>query len=151
MKAMQGPVFDLMKTTRARFKYALRYCKSIETRAKADALANKLLLKDDNMFWKDVKKLCSSGNNVLPNMVDDVVGEKDIANMWQNHYYELLNSNKDVSHKEEVLKSLDELPCNTDVRFDIYDVAQSIKNLKCSKSPGLDGLDRKSTRLNSSH
>ena len=76
----------------------------------------------------------------LPNMVNDVVGEIDIASMWQNHYSELLNSNKDVSHKEEVLKSLDELPCNTDVRFDIHDVAQSIKNLKCSKSPGLDGL-----------
>ena len=39
-----------------------------------------------------------------------------------------------------MLKSIDKLPCNIDVKFDVHDVAQSIKNLKCGKSPGLDGL-----------
>ena len=29
-KPRQGPMFNLMKTTKARFKYALRYCKSVE-------------------------------------------------------------------------------------------------------------------------
>ena len=54
-KPRHGPVFDLMKNTRARFKYALRYCKSVETRANIDALANKLLAKDDTAFWMEIK------------------------------------------------------------------------------------------------
>ena len=45
-----------MKTTRARCKQCLKFCKSNEDRAKADALANNLLQKDNISFWKDYLK-----------------------------------------------------------------------------------------------
>ena len=57
----------------------------MESRAKADALAKKRLLKDDYIFWKDVKRMSSTGNNVLQNMVDNVVGEQAVADMWSEH------------------------------------------------------------------
>lgn len=135
-----GPVFDLMKTTRARFKYALRYCKSMESRARADALAKKLLTKDDVSFWKEVKKINGSGHHVLSDMVDNVSGEKDIADMWQGHYSDLLNSNKDTSYKKSVIDSLNHIPDYCDIKFAFTDIGKAIKSLKLGKSPGLDNL-----------
>ena len=75
-----------MQTTRARFKYALRYCKSVENRARADALAKKLLLKDNKHFWKDFKSMSDNNINVLSNVVDNCTGEDKIAEMCHNFY-----------------------------------------------------------------
>ena len=110
-KPRQGPTFQLMKSTQARFKYALRYCKSIESRARADALAKKLLLKDDVSFWKDIKKISSPEGNVIANTVDGISGEKVIAQMWQQHYEKLLNSNKDHTYKNNVEKNYEKIAC----------------------------------------
>ena len=67
----------------------MRYCKSVETRARADALAKKLLMKDDNTFSKDMKKMSSSDGNVLANTVGEAKDESDITDMWQKHYTDL--------------------------------------------------------------
>lgn len=138
-KPKQGHLFNLMKCTRARFKYSLRYCKSIESRARADALANKLLLKDDVAFWKNIKALNKSGD-IISNTVDGISGEEDIANMWQNHYSNLLNSNKDTAFKQRVLKYIKAVPNIRDVTIDAYDMQDAIKGLKVGKSPGKDSL-----------
>ena len=120
----------------------MRYCKSIESRARADALAKKLLQKDDVSFWKEIKKLTSASGNIVANTVDNVTGEKEIAAMWQHHYEQLLNSNKDTSHKSVVETALENSSfCASDcVNFDIHDISDAIKKLKSSKSPRLDGL-----------
>ena len=139
-KPRQGPVFQLMKSTRARFKYALRFCKSVENRARADSLAKKLLLKDDVIFWKDIKKIGRQGGNVISNTIDNVSGEKDIAQLWQDHYAKLLNSNKDEKHKKSVLDTIKTALPDTCIKFDFNEIGDSIKGLKIGKSPGLDGL-----------
>ena len=56
-KARFGPIYENMKTTRARFKHCLRHCKSIETKARADAIAKKYLDKDTSSFWKEIRKI----------------------------------------------------------------------------------------------
>ena len=45
-----------------------------------------------NAFWKQCKKHTIS-KSALSNCVDGVTGEADIADMWRNHYEELLNCN----------------------------------------------------------
>jgi len=50
-----GPICDIMNSSRSRFKQCLRFCKSNDDRARADALANKLLLNDNVCFWKLAK------------------------------------------------------------------------------------------------
>ena len=45
-----------------------------------------------NAFWKECKKHTTS-KSALSNCVDGVIGESDIADMWHNHYEELLNCN----------------------------------------------------------
>jgi hypothetical protein len=136
-----------MKSTRARFKYALRNCRVIESRARADAIAKKLLTKDDASFWKDVKKMSSSSGNVLSSMVDDVVGEEYIANMWQRHYGQLLNSNKDVTCRKRVLDSLQNITGVSEERCNVGDITEAIKYLKADKSPGLDTLQAEHYKL----
>ena len=41
-KPRQGPICDMMKLSRARFKYSLRFIKQHESQLRKDALANKL-------------------------------------------------------------------------------------------------------------
>ena len=97
-KPKQGPIFDLYKSTKYRFKYIMRLCKKGEECHKANKLADKLVQKDYIKFWKEVHKI---NVNKLPpaNTVNEASGKSDIANMWMNHYKQLLNSNNDVSAK----------------------------------------------------
>ena len=46
-----------MRTSKAHFKYALRFAKNQEETAKADALARDLIDKDVDNFWKTVYKI----------------------------------------------------------------------------------------------
>ena len=135
-----GPVCELMTKTRARFKHCLRYCQSIENKARADAIARKFLLKDNISFWKDVKKLGKVGSDVLPSTVDDATGEEDICNMWHDHYCKLLNSNKDKTYKTYVESAIKSVGKNNFKKLCYYEVNDAIKDLKIGKSPGIDNL-----------
>ena len=70
-----------MKMSRARFKHCLRFCKSIESKARADALAKKFLLKDNISFWKDIRKINRDGSGVHATTVDGINGEKNITEL----------------------------------------------------------------------
>ena len=84
-KPRQGSVHNNMSITRARFKYALRNCRSMEETARADAMANDLNSKDCTSFWKEVKKV--NFNKIpLPNKMGDVTGEHEISKVWKEHY-----------------------------------------------------------------
>ena len=78
-----------MKTSRAQFKYALRYAKSIEEIVRADSLASDFFDKNIDDFWSNVRSNQSS--SILPNCIDDVSGEVDITNFWKEHFERILN------------------------------------------------------------
>ena len=80
-----------MRTSRLRFKYALRQCQSNVEIMRADALARSLYCKDSVSFWKGVSGMNSS-KVPLATKVGDSVGSKNIAQMWQDHFSALLNS-----------------------------------------------------------
>jgi len=73
-----GPISEIMNSSRARFKQCLRFCKSNEDRAQADALATKLLLNDNVCFWKEVRKMNRTDSNVLASTINAVTGENNI-------------------------------------------------------------------------
>ena len=50
-----------MRTSRARFKYALRFTRNIEDTARADSLAKDLSVGTIDGFWDNVRRL-NSGN-----------------------------------------------------------------------------------------
>ena len=139
-KPRQGFYYDNMSKSRAQFKLALRQCKQNTKRKSADLLAHKLLNKSDKEFWKDVKKI-NNKNNTLPTVstINGATGNRDILDMWRSHYEQLLNSSKDRSSKDEVLFTLDKNVYTFD-RFTLEEVAESLKDLKVGKSPGLDNV-----------
>lgn len=55
-----------------------------------------LVTKDDKAFLDEIKKCGSSHSNNRADMIDNAIGEKQILEMWQKHYAEILNSNKDT-------------------------------------------------------
>ena len=129
-----------MRTTRLAFKYALRQCKCLEDTMRANALATSLLSKDTNSFWKHVsvsrnKKVCT------PTKVDDRVGDKEITDMWRNHYSTLLNSVHSSIDKDRVLSHLND--CSSEysaLSISVDDVSNGLKLVKLGKSCGVDGL-----------
>ena len=52
-KPRLGPIYETMRTTRAQFKYALRFVQKQEDTVRADSLACDLYDNDVDSFWKD--------------------------------------------------------------------------------------------------
>ena len=77
---------------------------------RANALALALILardmerKDAKSFWRNVSKVHNS-KLPLPTVVNGCSGEKDITNMWKEHYDGILNSVKSEKYKVSVIKN----------------------------------------------
>ena len=140
LKPRQGPIADLMKVTRSRFKQCMRYCKSNEDRLRADSLARKLLYKDDISFWKDIKKFNRTGGSVLASTIDNVTGDAEIAQLWSEHYQNLLNSNGDRTHCNNVLNCLSNGSGDEFNMFTHDEIVNAVSKLKIGKSAGRDTL-----------
>ena len=135
-----GECYQKMRVTRANFKLAIRQCKQDESRHAADSLARHLINKD-NIFWKDVKQM--QGNTTPPSAatIGGVSGNKAVCEMWQEHYYKLLNSTKDFSKKHDVLSSLGNLSSSDSIeRITASEIESSVKMLRKGKACGYDGI-----------
>ena len=79
------------------------------------------------MMWFFGRISCYSGSTVLSNKVDGVGGEKNITDMWQRHYVQLVHSNKDTSYKKHVRcwDSIKNIPSRCDVKFDVDDICEA--------------------------
>ena len=135
-----GPIYDIMKTSRARFKYCLRYCKSVENKARADSLANKFLLKDNVSFWRDIKHINSGGTASQASTIGGITGEKNITHMWYKHYKALLNLKQSSDSKYDVMNAMKNVSKEDMVKFDVLEVMEALKSVKVGKSAGLDQL-----------
>ena len=133
-----GPVFETMKITRARFKHALRLCRSQSEQLESDSMASSLSQCNHRDFWKRVnrKKNASVGT---ANTVKGISGDKNIAEFWRDHYNSLLNSvhdgNDGVLLDERLSNSLDD-----NFSFTSHDIDIARGKLKLRKSVGLDGV-----------
>lgn len=128
-----------MKRSRSYFKYIIRNCKRDKDINAANSLARKLLTKDDRNFWKQIKKMNNS-NVPLANCIDGVTGSTNIANQWKTHFSCVLNSSKDTSSKEFVLRELSDGNKLSFNRFVPLEIGEAIKDLKSGKCSGMDTL-----------
>ena len=94
-----------MKSTRKQFKYELSLCKRLKDQKSADALA-KAFHSDtfSKAFWQKIKKLKKS--SPLPAAVGGASGSQKIAEMWKNHFSNLLNSVGNDEYKEFVYNNI---------------------------------------------
>ena len=84
-KPRQGSKFDLMRQSRACFKYALRAVKTHESSLRKQSLANKLSLSQPNQFWNEIRSM--GGKNLsLPSCIEGVTRNRNVCNVWKNHF-----------------------------------------------------------------
>ena len=95
-----------MRTSRLRFKYALRQCQNNDETMRADALARSLYCKDSVSFWKGVRGV-NCNNIPLTTKVGVAVGSKNITQLWQDHFSTLLNSVPNIDSKEFVCENIE--------------------------------------------
>ena len=135
-KQKQGQTWELMKSSRAQFKYALRLCKKQESILKSNALAKFLLTKDEKQFWTFIKDTGKAEARVpLAETVGGCTGIEEVANMWKEHFQQTLNVPQqplltNASHKQPEFFN----------RFSTDEVTAAFKKLKSGKSPGPDNL-----------
>ena len=132
-KPRQGPICDMMKLSRARFKYSLRFIKQHESQLRKDALANKLAQGKPGEFWKDVR-LMNNCRTPLPCSIDGVSGDANIAGVWKEHFEQLFNCINDV---RDVTFSTE---YSSDIAVSAAEVEQAVMRLRHKKACGLDGI-----------
>ena len=81
-KPRQGYLFELHRTSKARFKFALRYIKRNEASLR-------------NWPMVIVRVLDSNVRVPLPTSVEGVTSEPNIANSWRTHYKRIFNTADD--------------------------------------------------------
>ena len=75
-KPGNGDLFELLRVSKARYKYALRFIKRNEADMRKESLGNKLADSDSRDFWKEIK----GGNNAkmpLPTYIEGVARERE--------------------------------------------------------------------------
>ena len=77
-----GPVFELMKTSRARFKYAIRFLRTRECQLRKDSLAKtKLCQSRPDDLWKEIRQV-NNCNIPLSISIEGVTGIDEITELW---------------------------------------------------------------------
>ena len=112
-----------MKTSRARFKYAIRLLTNHECQLRKDSLAKKLLERRLDEFWKEIRQgnYC---NIPLPNSIEDVTGIDEITELWRSHFKQLFNCIRDTD--------IQQIKCDAKYTNDIVVEISEVENvIKC--------------------
>ena len=135
-KPRYGELLYNMRTSRARFKQALRQCKADKSRHTSDKLANKFLRQDKRSFWKEIKKITKQDHKcVQAETIEGQSGVEAITEMWHDHFSTLLNSSPPAAVNFNSVVMEEQY-----VRFTPDEVHSAIQSLKNGKSQGLDGI-----------
>ena len=139
-----------MRISRAQFKYALRYAKSIEETARADSLASDFFDKNIDDFWSSVRRSTQS-STILSNCIDDVSGEVDISNFWKEHFERILNGGIcNAQLKQSVVGKLQSTKYDQNMLVSSEDIRDIVNKLRCGKSSGPDGISAESLKFSHS-
>ena len=100
-----------------------------------------------NDFWKEIRKQ-NKAKSALSNCVAGVTGKTAIADMWRDHYEELLNSTANSHKKEDLLEHFKSISSHVVMQVTMLEVLQIVKDLPNAnaKSSGLDGLNGESLK-----
>ncbi len=134
-----GPLAEMMRSTRARFKLCLRWCKAHEQQLRAQALAAKLASGNSSDFWRSLRTM-NPNSHALPLRVDQAVGERDIAAMWGDHYSTILNCVRDAESETSLRGSLCDMTLQGYHSVDYREMRDILQGLSSSEALGMDGL-----------
>ena len=89
-------------------------------------------------FWKGIKNDNNTRVPIAP-MIDNCISDKEICDMWQTHYKQLLNSVETSSSKKSVQSELHSIG-DSSIIFYLVDIFNALKNARTGKACGVDGL-----------
>ena len=123
----------------AKSKYALHYINRQEHVLSAHSMADNLLKKDINSFWKEVKTL-NRAKAALPCSIEGVTDVVAIADLWRQHYAELFNC---IKYEPYHVGKIDE----ESICFHPDEVLSAIGQLAGKKASGLDNIPAEHLKL----
>ena len=139
-KDRQGPIYEEMKMSRARYRLALRECKLNEETIRNDKLASTLTGKNCKEFWKEIRKR-NIAKMSLSSTVNGVTGENNICNEFAKSAKALLNSVKPNEYcLREIGRHMDNISYDKDMEVSANELQNAIKKLKLGKSCGPDKI-----------
>ena len=139
-----GIIADLHKKTRSEYHKICKMVMKREGEIKSNKMAEALSAGNGLSFWKEVKRACSK-KVFYPGMVDDVVGEQDIAAVFAEKFDTLYNCVSYNTNDMNVLKNdidnamyeMRKFNCIHDNHsISTMDVRTSLTKLQSSKSDG---------------
>ena len=90
-KMPSGVVYSIMKKTRSTYHYMLRALKKKKHYKTKISLSKSMLRSNNGTYWKSARVLRKNNFN-RTNVVDDVNGDIQIANLFKDKYERLFNS-----------------------------------------------------------
>ena len=143
-----GVVADLRRKTRLMYHKAVKQCKRDKGRMISESMALSLKNSKYTKFWNTVKQHTRVKSGV-PSSIDGVSGETNIASIFAKKYSNLYTSAPyDATNMMRIDAKIAELvskkcvvgACDNDHMINKSDVVAGIKQLKCNKSDGNEGL-----------
>ena len=132
-KPRNGPIHDLIKQSRCKFKHMLRKCRRDKNTVLADKLSEQFHNKSDKEFWRNIMNKMNSKVN-LPTMTDNVKG---VPEMWKKHY-ESVFSCVNGSNCSDVHNDL----CGKHINYDqsmvvsAQEICDIVSDISQGKAPG---------------
>ena len=88
----------------------------------SDAIANKLLSKKKNDFWKEIKRV-NNHKPTLTTTLNGVTGEQNIANVWKCYYSDIFSNVPSSNGELPYLNQLDDTDYTS---FTFHDVSLAL-------------------------
>ena len=103
-KMPSGVVYSIIKKTRSTYHYMLRALKKKKHYKTKISLSKSMLRSNNGTYWRSARVLRKNNFN-RTNIVDDVNGDIQIANLFKDRYERLFNSVQCSKEESELMKT----------------------------------------------
>ncbi len=100
-----GVLFDLRKQTKKAYKYSVRRVKRRQKYIVSEKLSKALLLANNSLFWKDLKKIKSRTKQCNSPVVDGFSDDKVISECFRSKFSGILNCSN-TTHRNVLLEEV---------------------------------------------
>jgi hypothetical protein len=90
-KSKTGQIAQIMRSTRAKYHYSLRYIRKNQAYIKNNRLAESLLQKNQRDYWAEIKKVKGIHKKSAASM-DGITDDEGIADLFASKYKSLYNT-----------------------------------------------------------
>ena len=142
-KPKKGVVYDIMKSSRAKYHLAIRNAKKCEQKLKNQMFAESIQNSNYRHLWNEIKRMNRSGG-IVSDMVDSKCGDNNICNVFFDKYAKLYQtvptSADEIYHIQNEIKHRLNTSSYPNSLVQVKDVKQAFQKLKPGKHDGNAGI-----------